>query len=212
MPGEVRRPLRFGMIRDVDDQRLFVGYNVQLQQVYVLRRTNGSPLFSEDTPVRPEALDSPSRAYGNVIHMKVDVNSKFLTVSFASGRLCVYNLSNLKKTADIPPFEGCHLNGDPRTSRLYVDDLCHYVAYLETDQRSLQFRTLNWNYKCQRLPRTLLPALGGGLARQVKAREQALRKAELDAGLKVRFKGSFAAFFGSKGTADNNKSRTCAIF
>jgi len=80
------------------------------------------------------------------------------------------------KMANIAPFKGCHLNGDPATSRLYVDDLCHYVAYLGEDQKSLQFQTLNWNYKCQRLPRTLLPALGGGLARQVKAREQALRE------------------------------------
>jgi hypothetical protein len=141
--------------------------------------------------------------------MKVDVNSKFLTLSFASGQLCIYSLSNLLKTANIPPFEGCHLNGDPTISRLYVDDLCHYVAYLGEDQKSLQFRTLNWNYKCQRIPRTLLPALGGGLARQVKAREQALRRAEQDAGLKVRLRGQLLGLFRGKDTA---KSKTCTIF
>jgi len=113
------------------------------------------------------------------------------------------------KMANIAPFKGCHLNGDPATSRLYVDDLCHYVAYLGEDQKSLQFQTLNWNYKCQRLPRTLLPALGGGLARQVKAREQALRRAEQDAGLKTRFSGQLLGLFGGK---DASKSRTCTIF
>ena len=197
------------MIRDVDDQRLFVGYSLQLQQVYVLRRTNGSALFKEDAPVHPEQLDYLSKAYGNVIHMKVDVNSKFLTVSFASGQLCVYSLSTLMKMVNIPPFKGCHLNGDPSTSRLYVDDLCHYVAYLGEDQRSLQFQTLNWNYKCQRLQRTLLPALGGGLARQVKAREQALRRVEQDAGLKMRLRGQLLGLFGGR---DASKSKTCTIF
>jgi hypothetical protein len=141
--------------------------------------------------------------------MKVDVNSKFLTVSFANGQICVYSLGTLMKTANIPPFKGCHINGDPTTSRLYVDDLCHYVAHLDEDQKTIQFRTLNWNYQCQRIPRTLLPALGGGLARQVKAREQALRRAEEDAGLKLRFRGQLLGLFGGK---DASKSRTCTIF